>query len=119
MGRSPIQTTPSRPLTRDQEHSPHAPSVGVVSTRHRLPDARPAPCRVLPPSPRAYRQTGPSPAAKLARAEPVGVPARRPAHLSETLTERGRTGDRAERGRTAGLGLSLYNKWSGRRPEHA
>ena len=47
----------------------------------------------------------------MARAEPVGVPARRPDHLSERLTERGRTGDRAERGRTAGLGLSLYNKW--------
>ena len=119
MGRSPIQTTTARPLTHGQEHTPHAPSVGVVSTRHRLPDARPAPCRVLPPSPRAYRQTGPKPAAKLARAEPVGVPARRPDYLSENLTERGRTGDRAERGRTAGLGLSLYNKWSGRRPEHA
>ena len=78
MGRSPIQTTPARPLTHDQEQTHHAPSVGVVSTRHRLPDARPAPCRVLPPSPRAYRQTGPQPAAKLARAEPVGVPARRP-----------------------------------------
>lgn len=119
MGRSPIQTTPLHLLIHDQEHAHHAPSVGVVSTRHRLPDARPAPCRVLPPSPRAYRQTGPSPAAKLARAEPVGVPARRPAHLSETLTERGRTGDRAERGRTAGLGLSLYNKWTARRAGHA
>lgn len=119
MGRSPIQTTTPRTLTHDQEHSPRAPSVGVVSTRHRLHDARPAPCRVLPPSPRAYRQTGPKPAAKLPRAEPVGVPARRPDHLSETLTERGRTGDRAERGRTAGLGLSLYNKWTARRAGHA
>lgn len=119
MGRSPIQTTPARPLKRVQEHTPHAPSVGVVSTRHRLPDARPAPCRVLPPSPRAYRQTGPKSAATMPRAEPVGVPARRPAHLSETLTERGRTGDRAERGRTAGMGLSLYNKCPGQRPEHA
>lgn len=119
MGRSPIQTTPAHLMICHQEHTHHAPSVGVVSTRHRLPDARLAPCRVLPPSPRAYRQTGPKPAAKLARAEPVGVPARRPAHLSETLTERGRTGDRAERGRTAGLGLSLYNKCPGQRPEHA
>lgn len=95
MGRSPIQTTPPRSMGCHQEHSPRAPSVGVVSTRHRLPDARPAPCRVLPPSPRAYRQTGPALAATMPRAEPVGVPARRPAHLSETLTERGRTGDRA------------------------
>ena len=55
----------------------------------------------------------------MARAEPVGVPARRPAHLSETLTERGRTGDRAERGRAAGLGLSLYNKWFGPKAEPA
>lgn len=105
MGRSPIQTTPQRPLTRDQEHTPHTPSVGVVYTRHRLPDARPAPCRVLPPSPRAYRKTGPALAATMARAEPVGVPARRPDYLSENLTERGRTGDRAERGRAAGPGL--------------
>ena len=119
MGRSPIQTTPLHPLIHDQEHSLRAPSVGVVSTRHRLHDARADPCRVPPPSPRAYRQTGPQSAATMPRAEPVGVPARRPDHLSETLTERGRTGDRAERGRTAGLGLSLYNKWSGRRPEHA
>ena len=72
----------------------------------------------LPP-PRAYRQTGPALAATMARAEPVGVPARRPAHLSETLTERGRTGDRAERGRAAGLGLSLYNKWFGPKAEPA
>lgn len=78
MGRSPIQTTPARPLSRVQEQTTHAPCVGVVSTRHRLPDARADSCRVLPPSPRAYRQTGPKPAAKLARAEPVGVPARRP-----------------------------------------
>lgn len=78
MGRSPIQTTPARPLTHDQEQTHHAPSVGVVSTRHRLPDARADPRRVLPPSPRAYRQTGPALAATMARAEPVGVPARRP-----------------------------------------
>lgn len=78
MGRSPIQTTPARSLNCVQEHAHHAPSVGVVSTRHRLPDARPAPCRVLPPSPRAYRQTGPKSAATMPRAEPVGVPARRP-----------------------------------------
>lgn len=92
MGRSPIQTTPDRPMIRHQEHTPHAPSVGVVSTRHRLPDARADPCRVLPPSPRAYRQTRPKPDAKLARAEPVGVPARRPVHTSEKLTERRETG---------------------------
>ena len=53
MGRSPIQTTPLHPLIHDQEHSPRAPSVGVVSTRRRLPDARADPCRVFPPSPRA------------------------------------------------------------------
>ena len=119
MGRSPIQTTTARLLDCHQEHTHYAPSVGVVSTRHMLPDARPAPCRVLPPSPRAYRQTGPQPAATLARAEPVGVPARRPVNTSEKLTERRETGRPRAARADRFLGLSLYNKCPGRWPRHS
>lgn len=104
-------------MTRNEPTTPPVLGWSPPGTGSPTRDLPPAACSLPPP--RAYRQTGPKPAAKLARAEPVGVPARRPAHLSETLTERGRTGDRAERGRTAGLGLSLYNKWFGPKAEPA
>lgn len=92
MGRSPIQTTTARPLTHGQEHTPHAPSVGVVSTRHRLPDARPAPCRVLPPSPPRLQTDRPCTGCYHGPGGARRGPGQAARHTSEKLTERRETG---------------------------